>query len=172
MIALFALLMLAELCVPARKAWPHELVAYPGLALLAGSALLPAARWLDAHRKPAVYALAAAALAAALLAPRIGRIVDGKPCVGASEFGAALDELKRGEAVLVVSSPTSWGMLASLAAERRLEPQPLAALPPASGGRAQVAIVQDSLLASAPGWTIAARARGWTLLRSSAPTAR
>ena len=35
--------MLVELCMPARKVWNHELTAYPGLALLAGAALLPAA---------------------------------------------------------------------------------------------------------------------------------
>jgi hypothetical protein len=51
----FCALMLAELCLPARKVWNHELVAYPGLALLAAAGARPlCARGGDARGRSGV----------------------------------------------------------------------------------------------------------------------
>lgn len=90
------------------------------------------------------------------------------PCTGSAELAPGLDRLQAGEEILVVSSPTSWRTLASLSAERGLEPDPLPALPPASGiASASVAVVQEDLAQGAPGWREPLRARGWVLFRKT-----
>ncbi len=164
--AIFSVVMLGALCLPGRKVWNHAVVAYPGLALLAGALAMPASTWLVRHSRAVAVALAGAAVVAVIATPAIGRAVDRDPCVGSVEFRAALERLQPGDPILVVSSPTSWKTLASLAAERRLEPDPLASLPapPRDGA---LALVQDGLDRGAPpGWTRAGHARGWTLLES------
>jgi len=167
LLAMFCSCMLLALCLPGRKVWNHELVAYPGLALLAGASCLPIQDWLQKHAKRAATALVAAALATVVASPWIGRIVNGRPCVGSTDFATQINVLPPGETILVVSRPTSWRTLASLAAERRLEPVPLETLPEAASTSAQLAMVEAE---SAPhplpaGWEQISRARGWLLLR-------
>ncbi|HET7788437.1 MAG TPA: glycosyltransferase family 39 protein [Myxococcales bacterium] len=160
-------LILLALCLPARKVWNHALIAYPALALLAGAACLPAAEWLDRHERAVRLLLLVLAGGAVACAPLIGRAVDGKPCTGSSEFAPELDRLAPGDEILVISSPTSWRTLASLSAERQVEPDPRRALPAAESATARVAIVQEDLAHGAPGWREIRRARGWVLLRKA-----
>ncbi|HEY5675261.1 MAG TPA: hypothetical protein VIR81_00660, partial [Myxococcales bacterium] len=160
-------LILLALCLPARKVWNHALIAYPALALLAGAACLPAAEWLDRHERAVRLLLLVLAGGAVACAPLIGRAVDGKPCTGSSEFAPELDRLAPGDEILVISSPTSWRTLASLSAERQVEPDPRPALPAAESATARVAIVQEDLAHGAPGWREIRRARGWVLLRKA-----
>jgi len=167
MLCLFAAVQIALLCLPSRKVWNHLLIAWPALALVSGCAVLPLTAWLSRHARVAAATCAALALAALLCAPAIGRLVDGAPCVGAREFAGVLDELHPGDPVLVVSSPTSWRMLASLAAERRLEPDPRDALAPAVSTAPRLALATDPV-APAAGWREIGRARGWVLLRNQA----
>lgn len=167
MLCLFAALQIALLCLPARKVWNHLLIAYPALALVSGCAVLPLRGWLSRHARGTAAACVALALAAFVLAPALGRLVDGPPCVGAREFAGSLEELAPGDPILVVSSPTSWRMLASLSAERRLEPDPRDALPPAIPGAPRLALATDPV-SLAPGWREIGRARGWVLLRNEA----
>jgi 4-amino-4-deoxy-L-arabinose transferase-like glycosyltransferase len=166
-LGIFCAAMLIELCIPGRKVWNHALVAYPGLSLLAGAGSLPALEWIRQRGKSVAAAVCAVSLAGIVAAPRIGRLVDGAPCTGSAEFAPALDALGPGETILVVSQPTSWRTLASLSAERRLEPVPLAMLPAADAASAKLALVEmESLPAGVPeGWRELLRARGWILLQ-------
>lgn len=166
-LCLFAALQIALLCLPGRKVWNHLLIAWPALALVAGCAVLPLQAWLSRHARAMAAACIALAAAACLCAPAIGRLVDGPPCVGAREFAGALDGLHPGDSILVVSTPTSWRMLASLSAERRLEPDPRDALAPAVAAAQQLALATDKV-APAAGWREIGRARGWVLLRNQA----
>jgi len=160
--------MLLALCLPGRKVWNHVLIAYPALALLAGAAFVPAAGWLERHGRAAALMLSTLAAGVVACAPLVGRAVDGMPCTGSAELASELDRLRPGDEILVVSSPTSWRTLASLAAERRLEPDPRPALPPApEAGSARMAVVQEDLAQGAPGWQEIRRARGWVLLRKA-----
>jgi 4-amino-4-deoxy-L-arabinose transferase-like glycosyltransferase len=170
LLALFCLVMLVELCVPGRKVWNHTLVVYPGLALLAGAALLPAQHWLRTHGRSTAVVLLTTAGVVVVAMPVLGKLVDGTPCVGSLEFRTELNRIQPGKSVLVVSSPTSWHMLASLAAERRLEPEPLRILPEGNSTTAEMAIVQEDLLPSPlPGWRLVQRAQGWALVRHLHP---
>src|SRR5260370_32689367 len=162
-LGIFCAAMLIELCIPGRKVWNHALVAYPGLSLLAGAGCLLALEWIRQRGRAVAAAICAVSLAGIVAAPRIGRLVDGAPCTGSTEFAGFLDALGPGETVLVVSQPPSWRTLASLSAERRLEPVPLAKLPAAGELPAKLALVEtESLPAQAPeGWSELLRARGW-----------
>lgn len=166
-VGVFSAAMLIELCIPGRKVWNHALVAYPGLSILAGAGCLPALEWIRQRGKAVAAAVCAVSLAGIVAAPFIGRLVDGTPCIGSTEFAPALDALGPGEAILVVSQPTSWRTLASLSAERQLEPVPLAKLSAAGEPPAKLAIVEtDILSAGTPeGWDELLRARGWVLLQ-------
>jgi 4-amino-4-deoxy-L-arabinose transferase-like glycosyltransferase len=167
LLLVFCLLMLVELCIPARKVWNHELAAYPGLSLLAGAAVLPASKWLESamHRRWVALVTTTAGIVLAVSAPRIGAMLDGAPCVGSSEFAGVLDQMKAGDPILVVSNPTSWRTLASLAAERRLEPQPESSIPVPSSAGPGVALVEDALIQGpVAGWRPLKKARGWTVL--------
>jgi 4-amino-4-deoxy-L-arabinose transferase-like glycosyltransferase len=167
--ALFCVVMLVELCLPGRKVWNHTLVVYPGLALLTGAMVLPARHWLRTHARSTAVVLLATAGVVLVAMPMLGEIVDGTPCVGSLEFRTELDRIEPGKNVLVVSSPTSWRMLASLAAERRLEPEPLGMLPEGKSTSAEIAIVQEDLLPPLVGWRLVQRARGWALVRHLPP---
>ncbi|HEY6913030.1 MAG TPA: glycosyltransferase family 39 protein, partial [Myxococcales bacterium] len=157
--------MLLALCVPGRKVWNHVLIAYPALALLAGAACVGAADFFERHGRAAALLLSLLAAGVIACAPLIGRAVDGMPCTGSAEFAPELNRLRPGEEILVVSSPTSWRTLASLSAERKLEPDPRTALPAASEPASGLAVVQDNLAQAAPGWQEIRRARGWVLFR-------
>jgi len=171
-LCLFCALMVLMLCLPSRKVWNHALVAYPGLAVLGGAAVVPAAAWLDRRRRYISAALVAASVGVWIAAPLIGRAVDGRSCIGAEEFAEPLARLAPGQQVLVVSSPTSWRMIASLAAERGLEPDPRAELPDGGNSQSSFALVQEELVGRTRGWEEVARARGWLLLRPHEGTIR
>ncbi|MGO8969308.1 MAG: hypothetical protein ACLQDQ_07025 [Myxococcaceae bacterium] len=170
-LAVCALLLLLGLALPERKVWHHALVAYPVLALLAAAGGTPYLRlWLATQRRQR----AALAALVVLLACSVGFLAVGggallwRPSVIAAEFGAELDALSPGEAVLVVSDPPHWHMVAALAAERRLEPWMEQRLGQAEDHGARFALVEKHLLPQSPlpaPWHKASEARGWVLLR-------
>ena len=170
LVMVFCVLMLVALCIPGRKVWNHALIAYPGLALFAGLSIAPFAGWLGQRWRASWVAAGVASLAliAMATAPLLGKLVDSPQCVASLEFSKTLDTLPAGSSILVVSSPTSWRTLASLSAERRLEPIPLGSLPAVAAGPGEaLAIVQDDLVPKAAGaWEVVRRARGWTLMRT------
>jgi 4-amino-4-deoxy-L-arabinose transferase-like glycosyltransferase len=170
-LALSGLLILLGLGLPERKVWHHALVAYPLLALLAGAgAMPPLRRWLstDARRRGALAALAGlAALSVAFVAVGGGAWV-WKPCVLAAEFRGDLDGLQPGDAILVVSDPTHWRLVAGLAAERQLEPFLERRLQNGVHPEVRLALVEKHLLPAEPlppPWHEVGEARGWVLLR-------
>jgi len=171
LLLLCVLLLLGGLALPLRKVWHHALVAYPLLALLGAAGAAP---WVRRGLSSARRQRAAVAALAVLVSLALGLLVAGggarvwKPCVGADEFAVALDHLSPGDAVLVVSNPPHWRMVASLAAERRLEPWLETALGDGVPHGARLALVQQPLLpqgALPPPWQKAGEARGWVLLR-------
>jgi len=170
LIALFNILLLLELVLlPGRKWWNHALIAYPALALLAGAgagAFLQRLRVAPAGVSPALVALAAIVWGMSLAG--FGAKLLPKPCVASTEFAAPLNEAAAHEPILVVSSPTNWRMIALLAAERDLAPQPSETLVPLeqAGERGRFALVQEKLhVPSTPSWQEIAQARGWVLLQ-------
>jgi 4-amino-4-deoxy-L-arabinose transferase-like glycosyltransferase len=170
-LALYSLLVLLGLALPERKVWHHALVAYPGLALLAGVGAAPyLRRWLagPGRRRAALAVLGALVLSALGFVALGGGAWAWKRCVPADEFHAAFDELAPGEPVLVVSEPPHWRIVASLAAERRLEPWMERRLVAGADHGARLALVETQLLPPAPlppPWQPVASARGWVLLR-------
>ena len=170
-LALTVLLILLGLAIPERKIWHHALVAYPVLALLAGAGAAPfLKRWLstEGRRRGALAALAAlAALSVAFVAVGGGAWV-WKPCVLAAEFREDFDRLAPGDAVLVVSDPTHWRMVAGLAAERQLEPFLERRVAEGADHGARLALVEKHLLPAGAlplPWQEVGVARGWVLLR-------
>jgi 4-amino-4-deoxy-L-arabinose transferase-like glycosyltransferase len=174
LLSLFAGALLVGLCLPHRKWWNHELVAFPALALLAGAGAAPwLRRWLgsSAPRTRWVgYGLTgAAALVAAASIAGLGARLLLPPCVGSTEFAAALDRLPPGSPVLVVAPTPDWSTLASLAAERRLSAWPVMSLPaapttPAASGVAGAHLaLAHAGEALPPPWEARLRARGWVL---------
>ncbi|MGO9831281.1 MAG: ArnT family glycosyltransferase [Myxococcaceae bacterium] len=170
-LALCALLVLLGLALPERKVWHHALVAYPVLALLAAAGATPyLRRWLPTKRRQrgAVVALAVLVAAAVGFLALGGGAQLWRPSVIAAEFSPELDALAPGEAVLVVSDPPHWRMVAALAAERRLEPWMEQRLGQTQDHGARLALVEKHLVPPAPlpaPWQEAGRARGWVLLR-------
>ncbi len=170
-LALCALLVLLGLAIPERKVWHHALVAYPVLALLAGAGAAPLLRrWLSTERRRRTALVALAALACTGVA--FDALGEGaqvwRPCVLASEFRGDFDGLAPGDVVLVVSEPPHWHMVASLAAERRLEPWMERRLEEGRDHRARLALVEKHLVpvGTLPRpWHAAGEARGWVLLR-------
>jgi hypothetical protein len=170
-VALFSVLLLLGLCLPARKLWNHALVAYPGLALLAGAGAAPLVeRFLRDQRRQrtAVAGLVLLALVAGVSsAAGLGRLLIWQPCLSSSGFARELDRLAPGSPVAVVATSPQWRIISSLAAERRLAPAPVENLADASSLHARVALVEEVLLQTPPapeGWREVRRARGWVLL--------
>jgi 4-amino-4-deoxy-L-arabinose transferase-like glycosyltransferase len=170
-LALYCLLVLLGLALPERKVWHHALVAYPGLALLAGVGATPFLRRLlksPGRRRTALGLLGVLALAAVGFLAVGGGAWAWRPDVHADEFRQAFDGLSPGEPVLVVSEPPHWRIVASLAAERRLEPWMESRLVSGADHGARLALVEAHLLPPAPlppPWYPVASARGWVLLR-------
>lgn len=166
LIALFStLLVLALVLLPGRKWWNHSLIAYPALALLAGAG---AGAFLPRFNRALAALVALAAIAWGMSLAGFGAKLLPKPCVVSTEFAAPLSEAVAHEPILVISSPTNWRMIASLAAERDFFPQPAESFGPAeqNGSPGRFALLQEKLLR--PGnrlWREVARARGWVLLR-------
>jgi 4-amino-4-deoxy-L-arabinose transferase-like glycosyltransferase len=171
-LAVCTLLVLLGLAIPERKVWHHALVAYPGLALLAGAGAAPfIRRWLSvatAHRdRMALGGLGGVALLCVAFIAVGGGARVWKACVLAGEFHSEFDALKPGDAVLVVSEPPHWRIVAGLAAERGLEPWMAPQLARADDHGARLALVEKHLLPPGPlgPWREAGQARGWVLLR-------
>jgi 4-amino-4-deoxy-L-arabinose transferase-like glycosyltransferase len=170
-LAFCALLVLLGLALPERKVWHHALVVYPLLALLAGAGTAPLVRrWLstERQRRAALAALGFAALLCVAFVALGGGAKVWTPCVLAAEFRSDFDRLTPGEPVLVVSDPPHWHMVASLAAERQLEPWIEQRLVEGADHHARLALVEKQLLPvgtlPAP-WHAVGEARGWVLLR-------
>jgi 4-amino-4-deoxy-L-arabinose transferase-like glycosyltransferase len=168
LIALFSILLVLELVLlPGRKWWNHALIAYPALALLAGAgagAFLPQL----SRARAAVTLVALAAIAWGMSVAGFAAKLLPKPCVVSTEFAAPLSEAAPHEPILLVSSPTNWRMIAALAAERGLFPEPAESFSPTeqSGTHARLALLQEKLFVpTRPPWQELARARGWVLLR-------
>ncbi len=167
-------LLLTALCLPQRKWWNHELIAFPPLALLAGAGAAPyLERWLGKgpHRERQLVTVLACAAVLCLGASLAGlgtRLLQ-PPCVTSLELAAPLDRLPPGGPVLVVAPSIDWSTIANLAAERKLIPWPETALPeaPTAGGTgpeaAKVAVAMAGT-AVRPPWHEVAQARGWKIL--------
>ena len=175
LLALTSLFALIALCLPVRKVWNHEQVIYPLLALLAGAAIDGLLGRLSRRAAQAIFA-AIGVLACAFAVSGLGARILVPRCTGSLEFKEQLDALKPPDAFLLVSSPTDWGTLASLAAEHpRSRPWPVAALPPGpaligprtepgtDGRFARLAMRESTAQPPAP-WHIIQAARGWQLL--------
>lgn len=174
-VALCCAFMLLALALPSRKLWYHALVAFPGLALLAGAggaAVLE--RWAGQRTRArfVIVALWAAALVVWISAGLgVGRRVEPTRQVACAEFHAWFEQLPPHAPVRVVA-PQPWSATATLAAEYRLDPVAEAQGTP-EGARAALesapetlALVSDEVLTREPaGWSRLAQARGWTLLR-------
>ncbi|MBZ4415852.1 glycosyltransferase family 39 protein [Myxococcus sp. RHSTA-1-4] len=169
-LALFSLFVLLGLCLPARKLWNHTLVAYPGLALLAGAAAAPwVERLLQAPRRKRVAARALMGLALVVAVASmagLGRYLAPPPCVASREFAAEFDRLAPGTRVPVVAATPAWILIAAIAAERRLAPQPVDQLSVLEGHEARLALVEERVLQTSmpAGWHEVRRARDWVLL--------
>jgi hypothetical protein len=137
------------------------------LALLAGTGAGAFLQQLSRTRA-AVALVALAAIAWGLSLAGFGTKLLPKPCVVSTEFAGPLSEAAAHEPILLVSSPTNWRMIAALAAERDLFPEPAESFTPTeqNGTRARLALLQEKLLVpSSPPWQELGRARGWVLLR-------
>ena len=170
-LAITATLVVAALCLPARKVWNHALVAYPALALLAGVGIGP---WIErrigsqARAKVAGGALCALALGVWIAAALgLGRLWLRAPCIAPGPVDAALRRLEPGDDVLVVATPTEWRLVAALASERRLVPWPLNRLDQEvpAGASPRLALVREAGSQSSPrGWREVGRGQGWIAL--------
>ena len=170
LLALHCALMLFALCLPTRKFWNHELVAYPALALLAGAGAAPLLQPVLARPRQAracVIGLAsAAALAWALSLAGAGRKLLQPPCVASAELAPQLSRFPSGTELLLVSPEPDWRLIAALAAERRLFAWPVTSLTEHAG---KVALVREEIHDSRTGWLELGAARGWSLLVRAEP---
>jgi 4-amino-4-deoxy-L-arabinose transferase-like glycosyltransferase len=177
LLAFASLLAVAALCLPVRKVWNHELIAYPLLALLGGAAAAPLLRRLS-RRAASLALVGLTALACALSLAGLGSRLLRPPCVASREFAARLDALPPGSPVLVASRDPDFRTGVGLAAERRLSPwfvRALPAAPPAPEGpspvpreeeaaHARIALAVDDGEPPPAPWRLEGRARGWLLL--------
>jgi 4-amino-4-deoxy-L-arabinose transferase-like glycosyltransferase len=175
-LGLNALFLLAGLCLPARKVWNHELLAFPALALLSGAAVEPRlSAWIEARglRLRVISAglgLLALTMVIASIAGMGARLLP-EPCPSSQDLAASLAGLAPGDPVLVVAPVIDWTTLANLAAERRVIPWPLQELPEemsrgTSGvAGARVAMVKEPESQKRPigPWLRVAWARGWSV---------
>ncbi len=169
LLALHGALLLVGLCLPSRKVWNHALVAYPALALLGGVGGSDLVAWLvQGKLRRRVFQASLIALCAGVWVAAVsgfGTRLLPPPCVAASDFRADLDALPRNASVLIVSRDPDWRLIASLAAERDLNPVPIADWS-GDSDHASLALVQEGEAASAPpGWRETARSRGWVVFR-------
>ncbi|MHB8418812.1 MAG: hypothetical protein ACYDCL_12100 [Myxococcales bacterium] len=177
LLTVFALALLVGLCLPHRKWWNHELLAFPALALLAGAGAGP---WLERRlgghperiRRGTGWLLGAAALCCALSAAGFGRLLLPPPCIASHGLDRELDALPGGSSILVVAPSIDWPMVTTLGAERDLSPWPVGELPAgpsAPVGDGGVAEARAALARAGtpvpPPWIELRSARGWMLLK-------
>jgi 4-amino-4-deoxy-L-arabinose transferase-like glycosyltransferase len=168
--AIQAALLLVALCLPQRKWWNHELIAFPALALLAGAGAAPLLqRWLKAQRARTLVIALASAAAVCLVASLagVGARLLPPPCVTSQELSAPLDRLPPGAPILVVAPGIEWETLANLAAERKVIPWPVTELPEghdATGPASATVAVALAGTEVRPPWHEVAQARGWEIL--------
>ena len=170
LLAVAAALVVAALCLPARKLWNHALVVYPLLALLGGVAVAP---FLERRLQGSLRARAAAAVGALAAAVWIAVIAGAgrrwlqPPCIPAGPVEEVVGRLRPGEELLVVSSPVDWSLVAALASERRVVPWPVenAAGGIPEGSRPRLALVSGRQADRAPSrWREVARSPEWVAL--------
>jgi hypothetical protein len=151
-LAIACVLLVALLCVPARKWGNHAYVAFPLLAALGGTAVRDVrVRWLAPAVAVGALVFCLGGFGARLLKP---------PCA----FSTALREplaAVHGD-VYVVSK--LWDPWAQLAAERDLVPWPVEALPETPSLQHAV-VTADTPVPAA--WTVTARGGGFLLLRAA-----
>jgi hypothetical protein len=166
LVTVFAGTILLGLCLPARKWWNHELVAYPALSLVAGAGAVPLLRQIG-KRALRYSVLVLSCLALGFCAAGFGARLLLPPCVASAEFSSIFASIPPGEPILVVASGPEWRTMAGLAAERQLAPIPATSLP---GEGARWALARQEQLSS-PGasWTALRRARGWVILSRTGP---
>jgi 4-amino-4-deoxy-L-arabinose transferase-like glycosyltransferase len=144
------------LCLPTRKLWFHVLVAFPALAVTAGTVAAP---WLERrHTATALGALAAALWLSLPLG--LPRLIGKRPWVFCTDFAAYAHP--PGTAAVVVA-PWPWHAISALAAERAWTVTLAPALTP--DVKATVALVSDE----APpqdlsGWVLRSHSQGWSFL--------
>jgi hypothetical protein len=175
-VALLCAFVLLGLCLPARKLSHHAWVVFPWLGVLcglSGGPFLEALLSVQRRRKLGERILLAAVLISwSLSLGGLGAKLNARPCVISAEFGKYFDRVPPGADVLVVSREPSWGIVASLAAERDVVAWPLQNLispNPSTDSRmpSRVALIKtDEMPVDLGRWTKTATARGWTLLEA------
>ncbi len=157
-------LLLALLCLPARKSWHHSLVAWPFLALLAGAAAGPWLERLLASEVRARAAFAGLALAAVIaLAGALGGAARFLPrsCVIPASLAEKVPE---GSELFVVAPEPDWKLIAALAEEHRDLPRPLRVFPRDEPGETRFALVAEQAMpANAGSWHELGRSGGYAL---------
>lgn len=149
-LAVACVLLVALLCLPARKWGNHAYVAFPMLAMLGGAAVNDVrVRWLSPLTAAGALVFCLGGFGARLLRP---------PCAFSTVLRVPLAAL-HGD-VYVVSK--LWDPWAELAAERDLVPWPVDRL---SGGLRDAVVTDDTPVPD--GWIVTARGGGFLLLRAA-----
>jgi 4-amino-4-deoxy-L-arabinose transferase-like glycosyltransferase len=156
-LAVACALMVALLCLPARKWGNHAYVAFPLLAGLGGAAVAP---WLAKVRLTWVAGVAAA-VALAFSLSGLGARLLRPPCAFSTSLREPLAALPPGRDVVVVSK--LYDAYAQLAAERDLVPWPVSSLPDKPS--LPDAVVTDDTPVP-PAWAVVGRGGGFLLLRA------
>jgi len=152
-LAIACALLVALLCLPARKWGNHAYVAFPLLAALGGAAVTDArVRWLAPLTAAGALVFCLGGFGARLLRP---------PCAFSTSLREPLDHLPAHE-LYVVSK--LWDPWAQLAAERDLVPWPVDALP--ANPSLRWAVVEGAAPVPA-GWAVTARGGTFQLLRAA-----
>ena len=175
MVALLCMFVLLGLCFPARKLSHHAWIVFPWLGVLCGLVsgryveVLLSSEW---RRKVLKHVLlAAVALSWSFSLGGLGAKLNARPCVISQEFAEYFDHVPPATDILVVSKEPRWGMLASIAAERKVVAWPIQNLISANPSfeypaRPRLALVRTDELPQGLGrWRKVDTARGWTLLK-------
>jgi hypothetical protein len=165
-LALSCLLMIAMLCLPARKWGNHTYVAFPLLGALAGIA---ASQLLRMGRRPALAAgsvALAAVVAVGFFLSALGARVLRPPCVFSTALAPTLRLLAPCTPLLVVTREPDLSAVSELAAEFHLHPRPA---PTLAAARDETYAVTN-LSSGSEGWQAVSAGGGWTLLHKHAVT--
>jgi 4-amino-4-deoxy-L-arabinose transferase-like glycosyltransferase len=155
LLMLWCAFFLAELSIPLRTVWNHELVAYPALALLAGA-------WLGPYfeRVKPVWFAALAGVGVAASAAGLGALLLLPPCVASREMKPYFDAIPPGTKIQIVSWPFDFRTETAIAAERRLDVW----LDSDLRDYGHWALVEEQRMPATTSWREVARARGYVLL--------